>query len=504
MAGGLFSLGRFRAAVRHFVVGRSAQAAFTLLITLATVRLLGGTDYGLYMIAWGLVELGVPLTSLGLLPAAQRFVPEFAEAGTPQRLTRFLRIVGLARWSLVAAACVALALAWPRMAGWMGAGDLSAASGLLVALLVASNLLSRFVAELQECVLDQKYAQASRATAPLLRLLGLGTLWWTGALSLAAVLWLDIAAATVAWLLGEYWLRRRLREVRPNGDFELSNRELWLFVWHMSGTQLLNAVANVGLLRLVVARTLGLELTGQFAFLQQLVVIGQRYLPSVLLANMIRPMLIARHAAGQARDVAVAFGLLWKLNFMLVWPAIPLMFLAGDPLVALASGGRVPHGGLPLALLLFGLAATAQNQIVVMAMQVYRYTGLARRISLSAMLAPVLAWAGAFQGLPGVSLGVAVALGLRGTIGIAALRRQTLTVTLDWAGAWRFLAALALSTGLAWATRLAAGPWAAAAVLLASSLLVVRLLRPISAGEFALLTRAVGRRARWLEPWSRP
>ena len=226
-------------------------------------------------------------------------------------------------------------------------------------------------------------------------------------------------------------------------------------------------------------------------------------MPSTLLANMIKPMLIARHTAGRAREVAVTFGLLWKVNLALVWPFIPLMALAGDAIVNLLSGGRVPQGGWPLGLLLLGLVATAQNQIVVMALQVYRYTALARRISLLALVVPVFAWAGATYGLTGVAAGIALAYLIRGTWGMSAARRQPLTIVLDWPGVMRFIGVLAPASALAWAARPWVGPWGAAALLAVLFLAGARLARPVSAEEMELVARALGRRAHWFQGWAR-
>lgn len=504
MATGLFSLERFRRSVLHFAVGRSFQALATLALTLLTVRWLGSDDYGFYMMAWGLVELGVPLTSLGLLPAVQRFLPELAERGTEAGLRRFVLVTGLARAALILLAGLVLIVTWPWLLKWLGSTHQVTLSGWLVALLIGTNLFARFTAELLECLLEQRYAQTARALLPLLRLAGLIGLWWTGHISLLALIVLDTVAALASWWLGEYWLRRQLRSLKPAGTFELSRSDLWTFVWHMSGVQLMNAVGNMGLLRLIVARTLGIEAAGQFAFLQQLVTIGQRYMPSTLLANMIKPMLIARHTAGRSREVAVSFGVLWKVNLALVWPFIPMMVLAGDQIVHLLSGGRVPQGGWPLGWLLLGLVATAQNQIVVMALQVYRYTALARRISLLALIVPVLAWAGSRYGLAGVAAGMAAAYLVRGTWGMAATRRQSLTVELDWPGMVRFFGVLAASAVVAWLLRPWFGPWGAAALLTLLCLVGTRFVRPVSAEEMELIGRALGPRARWFKGWARP
>jgi O-antigen/teichoic acid export membrane protein len=498
-----FSGAKFRKAIRYFVVGRAAQAVATLAVTLLAVRFLAPAPYGIYMILWGLVELGSPLTSLGLLPAVQRFLPELAERGTPERLGRFVSSMLIARFGLILIGSGVVIAFWPALSAWMGHFNAQPVIGWLGGAMLACVLASRFNAEMLECLLEQRYAQTVRALLPLLRVLGLATLWLTGTVSLAAMLCVDLVAAAVAVALGEWWLAWSLRRLRPAGDFVVDKKHLIRFIWHMSGTQMLNAVASVGTLRLIVARLLGLELAGQFAFMQQLIAIAHRYLPSVLLANLIRPMLIARHAAGQARDVATGFGFLWKVNVALIWPWVPLMLLCGDPLILLLSGGRVPNAGLPMSFLIVGLIAAAQNHVTLMALQVYRYTGLALSISTLALLAPLLVLLGAHHGLPWAALGIALALGTRGLWGTFVLQRQPLHMQLDFRGALRLVIALVVASSLAWASYRSLGPLVATILLVTSYIVLTRFAKPICPEEMTIIDRAVGRRFRWIRGWSR-
>jgi O-antigen/teichoic acid export membrane protein len=498
-----FSGARFRKAIRSFVVGRAAQAVATLAVTLLAVRLLAPGPYGVYMILWGLVELGSPLTSLGLLPAVQRFLPELAERGTSSRLKRFVNGMLLARFGLILLGCGAVVAFWPALSAWLGDADAQQEVAWLGGAMLACVLASRFSAEMLECLLEQRYAQTARALLPFLRAAGLVALWLVGQVSLIAMLWVDLAAAAVAMLLGERWLAKSLRNLHPSGDFVVDRRELIQFIWHMSGAQLLNAVASAGTVRLIVARLLGLEVAGQFGFLQQLIAIGNRYLPSVLMANLVRPMLIARHAAGKAQEVAIGFGLLWKVNIGLVWPGVPLMVIAGDGLIRMASGGRVLDAGLPMALLVLGLAARGQNQIVVMAMQVYRYTSMARTVSAIGLLAPILMVLFADLGMVGMALGVSAALLIRSIAGLALLQRMPMRLQLDWGGGSRIFLALVIATTAAWALFRLTGPYVAAGAMFMAYLVSAFLLKPLLADEWTLLSRALGQRVSSLKGWVR-
>lgn len=498
-----FSALRFRSALRFFLVGRAAQALATVALTLATVRLLDQSDYGAYMLVWGLVEFAMPVTSLGLLPAAQRYLPDLAVQGSVGEVRRLVRTLSLARGGLVLLACVALALSWQLSFAWMQLPVAGPHLAALVAGLVGTQVMLRFAAEMLESLLEQAHAQSLRALVALGRLAAVAGLWWTDTLSLLNLLVAELLISVTLWFLGEWWLRQRLRRLEPAGDRMLDRFEFWTFVWHMAGVQLLSAAANDGLLRIAVARALGLEAAGHFAFLQQMLAIAQRYMPSTLLANLVRPMLISRHADARHGEVAVAFGFLWKVNLMIAWPLLPAALLGGTALIHSLSGGRVQDAGLALAMMMLALAATAQNQIVVMSMQVYRYTVLARRVSVLALAAPPFVWVGASHGIVGAAGGLAAALMLRASVGLWTLRRQPLGADLDWVGAGRFCAVLLLGTGAAWAAASWVGNPGAAALLLGLVAMGTRLMPPLRRAEFELVERALGRRARPLSGWVR-
>lgn len=501
--GALFSGHRFRRALRAFVAGRVAQAAATMMVTLLAVRILDGTNYGEYMVIWGVLEICVPLTSLGLLPATQRFLPELAASGSVSSLRRFVRWVGWARTGLIVVASLAVASGWSALAGWIGADSVDPWVPWLAAGLVFCVLRMRFDAEMLEAILEQRYAQTVRALLPLGRAAGMLLLWALDAATLRSLLLCDFLISAVALLLAQRYLRVRLKGLQPLGDRSVGAKELWRFVWHLSGAQLLNAVASVGTLRLVVARTMGVEIAGALSFMQQLVVIGNRYLPSVLLANLIRPMLVDRHAAGDHASVATGLGVLWKLNIAMVWPLVLLMALSGGPIVAALSGGRVVDAGPAMAFLMLALGALAQSQIVGLAYQVYGYTALARRVSLFALLVPLLAYVAARWGLVAVAAGYALVLWLRSFAGLIWLRRRAYGLATDWRGVLRVVAALAAAGLVAWPLMARWGTWAGAAGLLISYALACAVVRPLNGAEFELVARALKRRARWVRPFAR-
>jgi O-antigen/teichoic acid export membrane protein len=494
---------RFRKALRWFVVGRAAQAVATFGFLLLAVRLLPPSEYGAYMVLWGLIEIARPLSSLGILPALQQFLPEMAMNATKRQLKRFVRVMTVARFGLLTLFAVGFYVFWVPLSTWLGFDAEQRSGAWLVCAMVVTVLGATFTDHMLEALLEQRFAQFVRALFPLLRLAALLGLWAAGEVSLVNMLWADLIASAICLALAEGSLVRQLRRIEPDGTRHFTRQEIGTFVWHLSGSQLLNAVASRGTLKVVVSRALGLEVAGQFAFMQQLVTQLKRFLPSLLLANLVRPMLIARHRLGDSQSVALGTGVLWKMNLALVWPGVALFVVAGDPLMALLSGGRLQGAGAAMAWTMFGAASIAQSQIVSNAMQVYRYSALVRTTSFVGLVAPAAVWGGTQWGLLGACAGAALALWLRSAVGLALLQRREHRVALDWRGGLRVVAALGSATAIAWFTVPWIGALAAGALLLALYAAAVVLARPLAAAEFGLLERALGRRARLLRPLAR-
>lgn len=496
-AGAHYSGRRFRDGLAAFFAGRAVAALSTLLLLLAVVRWLDPGEYGAYMVVWGLCELAVPLTSLGVLPAVQQFLPRLVTRTDARTVRRFVVTMELARLGLILFWAAVIALGWGRVASWLGIPE-AASSGLAVASLMVAVLGARFAAELLESLLEQRDAQAVRALQPIGRLLGLAVLWGLDQTGLAALLWMEVAVCALTLVVGQALLMRRLRSITTQGSEPLDWREVRQFIAHLSAAQLLTATGDAGAARVVVAKLLGPEAVGVFGFLQQLLMTANRYLPSLLLANVVRPMLVSREAEGNIAVVGVGVATLVKLNVVAALLVLSGVLAGGNDLLSFAMGRDVDNAGTMLALLLLGLLAQAVSQVIMLALQVYRLPSVVSRASMVSPATTLLCAVGAGAGgLTGAAAGMAAGMWMRGLVWLHAMRKAPAT-PIDWAGLSKCLAVSA-AMGLAFA---AARPWIGglvAAIMCTFGLLgLVRWQLPLTADERGLLLRALGARARWL------
>ncbi len=499
----LYSGKRFRLAVVHFLLGRTAQGIASFIFTLWLVRELIPADYGVYMVLWGMVDMMMPLSSLGMLEAVRRFLPELATRGAPGVLMWFVRWMMLIRFAILLAWVALIFTFWSDIASWMGFDAEQQETTKLAAWLIVTVISFRYASEMLECLLEQRWSQLMYAFMPLGRLSGLAILVFTDNLTLDRLICIDLSVSCVCFLLTEFILIRKLRSITGTGDYRVSVREIFVFSWDMAGVNLLRAIASAGSLRILVARTLGLEAAGMFAFLQQLLMVFGRYLPANLLANIIRPMLISRYVAGEVEMVKQGMALLWKSNLMIICAIMSVMCVAGDAVIGVISSERFQDAGLLMMIMLLGLGATSQGQLVVMIMQIFLYTRQLSYFSVLSIFTPLAVIAGSAWGLLGVASGIAISVWFMNSLILNWLNRQTGRIELDWSSVAKGVLLAVVTSFIGLVIKYQFGTWWALACVLAVYGPGLFLIKPLNQFDMVLLNLGLRHRARFLTPFAR-
>lgn len=498
-----YSLQRFQSAFLHFLMGRAAQAVAMVAFTLLSVRLLSTREFAAYMIFFGLVEACRPLSSLGLVPVIQQFLPDLALHGSTTGCRRFLRLTLLVRLILTGGLVIACYLGWGTLGIWLGFESAEMLPVGLVCGVLLASLMADYSITTLEALLQQHLAQPLRTMLSIGKLVALVVLFFFGLLDVVTLLQVELCIAGICAFLGELAVARSARALRPDGSKPMDVRAILSFAWHMSGAQFLATAANPGVLRVVAARTLGLESSAHFAFLQQLVLYTTRFLPSIQFANLVRPMLVARQSVGSGEAVARICGLLWKLNAIFAVGLVCFAGIGGDRLLQLLSGNRVEHGGWALLLMLLVPAFIAQENLASTVLQVYRRAHVVRVLNLLSLLVPLFVASGAvISGLTGAAAGVAIGIGLQSTLSLVIAARTDVGITLAWQGVLRTVTAAAVFSGLISAsTAISSVPGSVPVLALllltgiAYLILLVTVVRPLTLGEFGLIERLLGQRA---------
>ncbi|MCC8996836.1 MAG: hypothetical protein LM517_07270 [Nitrosomonas sp.] len=497
----LYSGQRFRKALQHFLLGRVTQAIAFFALTLWLVRILTPSDYGAYMVLWGMVEMLMPLSSLGMIEGVRRFLPELAGRGAPGVLRKFVFWMALIRFTILLIFSIIIIKFWSEFTLWLGFSSLQQDSTVLAPILVITVLGFRYTVEMLECLLEQRWSQTTQALLPIGRTLGVAILTTIGSFSLERLLYVDIIVSSICFLVAEFFLIRKLKNLNGTGDYYIDVREIVTFVWHMMATSLLWSTAGAGALRIIVARVLGLESAGMFAFLQQLQTMIGRYLPANLLYNIIRPIIISRYTLGEISIVSRAVSLLWKINLIIVTICVVAVAIAGDSLIAFISSNRFTDAGVIMLIMLLSLGAAGQSQLINSSMQIFSYTRQLRYFSLLAILAPISVVIGSNWDLIGVAIGITVSIWILNSSILLWLNRQAKSIEFDWYGALRgiSLAVFIVIIGLIISHEFSS--WWGFVFALLAYYPGLALVKPLNRGDMALLHRVLKKNARFLKPF---
>jgi O-antigen/teichoic acid export membrane protein len=491
-----YSVHRFRRALLQFVGGRLAQAAARAVLVLALVRVLPIVDYGAYMLIVGTAEMLLQVASFGILPLAQRYLPQMLTTLPIRKLYGFVAFLVVSQLAVLATITALLAYFWDSLGPVFGMTQQQIERTHLAVGLFLVVPAFRFSVEMLEAMLAPGQAARAlmvfaRAAAVLILIVILPRV------GLTEVLLVDMVVTGLCVVLMWFGIRRNLLALHsPGASGSLPWREMTKFAWHMALVGPMSATASPGAVRLVLANSLGLAESGLFAFLQSLERLVSRYLPATLLKNLIRPVLISRFVGRGSSDLLQAgTGLLLKSNMLAVFAGLVVIAVCGDQIVMLMSGGKFPDAGLTLLLLYVNMIATSQRGVQEMVMQITGHTRALWITSVVAPLALLAVWL-----LAGHGLNVAVLIITAGSITANSLASGVLQLKTDWFRVdWRGMTAIFLPGLVGAALGIVLIGWfkplVAGGLALLLFVVFLRVGRPFNVRELGAVERVVGKRA---------
>jgi len=487
---------RVRRAITHFIVGKGLSAAANLTVTVILVRSFTVRDYAAFVLMMGLVMTLSRVASPGLREVLQRYVPPLIvrrrhqEAGA---LMGRLLLLQTAAVALVAAALLA------------AAGPLSVAFGYpeyavsvrLTALLLFSSVVSSFLLLLLETLLMQRIVKWLWIGMALVRLGCVAFLAMPGLLDLNALLLVDSAMYLAVCLPAAAGMVMDRRASRRSPGQEVDDtadrgRMVPFAAWNY---MLILSMAFQGsaMHRILAAGLLPAAVTAPFGLSQNLSDNVERYLPNMLLLNIMRPVFMAGFSNG--RDFGrlnLKANLFFKLNLALLVPVLAVTALYGGPLLEWIAGGPMPHAGSYLLCLVGILALDCHNRSLEVLAHAAELPRLLFWGNGFKVLLPLAAATQAHQfGIWGILFATGLGCLLRDAYVAVRLRAAGIESRTDWPG-WCRLAAAGATVWLvmAWWVPEAASP----AVLMLLSALAVALYipaamvcRPFTAPEIDLM-----------------
>lgn len=369
---------RLNRALKHFAVGRTIGLAIGLLWLLLLVRALDANDYAIYIALNGLLEIGVLGSSVGLIAALERYVPTLRIQWGPPAVYLFVRRLVVLRLAATLLFCAALLTGSTLIGRLIGSPEVGNVLPLFC-LIFFCEATCRFFETGFDSVLEQKRSQLSLLWRNCLRVLALigasvlldgevtlrGWLLVEGACSVASLLF-----TTTLFLAGQHQVGSATVAEGVN-PFVFDWSRIRRYSAPVYVAQFVGMLWGLEAAKVIGAKVLDGELAAKFAFCIALASVVQRYLPTVLLMGLIRPLFVAaaHHGRTTATRVTFLFRIVLKLNLFILTPAVVALVLVGDRLMLLASGSRFADAGTTVAGLLLYITLlstrTCHNLVLV-------------------------------------------------------------------------------------------------------------------------------------------
>ncbi len=476
----------------HFFTGKVASALLTLITLLWLVRLLAAEEYGAYVVLVAGMEFTLAITTLGLPWVAARYLPEFRLYANGRMLKYFVWqvVIRISLSLFIGALLLMLTMPWLLLPLEFTQHTNVARLYLLVLLVEGSG---RHIREsILGPLMQQGQAQISQVLRNLVLLLIVGIIVAQGAIDLHHVVLAELIASVLSTALTLYrlirYLHLHLNSPGQDGWQPPNWSEMWRIACYTYFSNLVTQAYSPQVFVFLIQHYLGVEATALFGFLRNLYGQIANYLPATSYVG-----------AGGMAELARNANLVGKLSLFALMPILVFVWLAGNELPSLLSGGKFNQANYCLAGLLLALIPFSQRQILEIVAVVSKNSHLCSwGASLGVLVLPLaylLLESG--QGLWSIIIAIIVSQILFNTMLITALTRIT-SYRLDAIGFFKLIAAAFAAFVLAQQLVFSIQTWLDLLVVAIFScslfLLVSYFIKPFRADERARVNRLFNRK----------
>lgn len=369
MSSSPYSISALKRSTMHFLSGKVVSALLTFAILLFLVRLLPVEEYGVYITLAVGMELAIIITALGLPFTLGRFLPEFRLYASGATLKHFVRQIFILITLFLSMGALLLYMAMPWLMQSLEIEQYTNVARLYLLVLLIEGLGNHLRLNALSPLLQQGQAQLSQIARNFTLLLLLYIASIQGAVHLHHVVLAEIVASIAGGALALRGLVRHLhglRDIPGSADWHSPTwSEKWHVARHMYFSYLITMGSGPQLFTFFIQRYLGSEATALFGFMRRLFELGYMYLPATLLAELLRPKLVASYVGtGGMPELARNANLMGKISLFVLMPILSFTWLTGSELLSLLSGGKFTESGHYLAALLLALIPLSQRTVL--------------------------------------------------------------------------------------------------------------------------------------------
>lgn len=490
-----------RRSLIHFIFGKTGSVVLSILLLLVVVRVLPAPDYGIYIVMLAMLELVQLGSNVGVLPAAQRYIPEARAKNQGLALSKLVMGLTTVRVLTLAIVCLILYYYMPALAKFLDADSYVTILRLYLLVIVAEGT-ARYIDIVFDSLLLQGYAQVSLIIRAGLRLISVFLLPMVMVSGLSLQLWVEIefCASLIAVVFALIQLTRYCNSVVRKFPVDNDGWDISRILKYVGPTYLAQIVVlgyGPDVIKIIIQKVLGAVEVGAFGFSALLVGMLQRYLPIFLLLGMLRPLFVAvprtdteKHKAKINELANVVF----KLSLFTLLPLVAAMLLYRHEIIQLLSGGKFPQAAEFLYFFSIWLVLQAAHFVLGL-------IALAYEDSMSVFLGSVFALLGIVFGFMMLKVwgvtGMGWGLVLSEIIWCGIVGRMLLskgaTIQLDWLNNGKMLLVAAFAAVL-----VSLLPWSAGNVIVLGLLsgvicllflIILFFLKPFSSDERALINK---------------
>lgn len=338
--------GRFVAAAAQYVVGRGLNALLSIALFVWIARLLGAPAYGGYVALIAMLELLIVVGNLGTDWVVSVELPRLSQAGAGRSMRRLVAAAMAVQLAGLSTLGAALWLAAPWVVAQFGLPDAEPALRVYAGLLVVEGM-GRSVRDLfLSSLLLQWMAQLAQILRNAVVLAAL--FWWPplDGWGLLALSRLELAASLLGLVVGGVYLGWQLHRLPEGPVILLDGPAMRRTARHAWVASLSHQLWSGHAIVLLVTRFMGSEVGGVVGFARNLAEQVRRFMPVEFGFGLIRTFLVTRQREEGGPALLERVAAFWKLNALVLVPALGLGLLFGRELAAWVSGGQFAAAGL--------------------------------------------------------------------------------------------------------------------------------------------------------------
>lgn len=352
-----YSVSKVKRSLVHFAFGKLGSGLLGFFLLLVTVRILSPGEFGTYVTLLSLFEIVQLVSSGGLFATTHRYITECRVNGSLQDLALLIRSSIYKRIFLLFLASIMLGLLSTLVQRVINT-NLNPLLYSAFLIFVVAEGGGRFNDLVFESLLLQGKGQFSIIFRNGLKLilLCIAIFFLEYKNALATLMIVESINSVFGFLVSVLLLKQFISSERKNHHQQTSkgytqSREK-SFALNLYFSQVVGLGYGPDVVRILVAKFLGLIQAANFGFAYSIVSMLRRYLPAQLLLGLIRPLFVVVDAKStqvelseKMRRLNLMSNLVFKFNVFMLAPVILFFCLFGNEFGKLFSHGKYPDTG---------------------------------------------------------------------------------------------------------------------------------------------------------------